>query len=244
MSGICAGIAAARGGARVALLQDRAVLGGNASSEIRMWICGAHGADNKETGILEELLQHNIYRNPRLNYSIWDGVLHDTVANEPNLDLYLSTAVTDVEMHESDSSRIAAVRAWHLTRQCWLHFHAQQFIDCSGDSILRYSGAEYRWGREAKHEYSESLGQDTADRCTMGNSILLQLRAIDPEDHIPFIPPTWAEAVDEDKLPGRPMKPTGHNFWFRNRRRSRHHRRCRYHPRSLISHGLWCLGLH
>ena len=52
MAGLCAAVAAARRGAKTVLMQDRAVLGGNASSEIRMWICGAHGDNNKETGIV------------------------------------------------------------------------------------------------------------------------------------------------------------------------------------------------
>ena len=56
MSGLCAALAAARHGIKVVLIQDRGVLGGNASSEIRMWICGAHGEDNRETGIIEELM--------------------------------------------------------------------------------------------------------------------------------------------------------------------------------------------
>ncbi len=46
VAGLCAAVAAARHGARVILVQDRAVLGGNASSEIRMWICGARGPDH------------------------------------------------------------------------------------------------------------------------------------------------------------------------------------------------------
>ena len=49
LSGMCAAIAAARHGAKVLLMQDRPVLGGNASSEIRMWVCGAHGDNNRET---------------------------------------------------------------------------------------------------------------------------------------------------------------------------------------------------
>ena len=55
MAGICAAIAAARNGANTVLIHDRCVLGGNASSEIRMWICGAHGENNKEAGVLEEI---------------------------------------------------------------------------------------------------------------------------------------------------------------------------------------------
>ncbi|GAL02094.1 hypothetical protein JCM19237_4987 [Photobacterium aphoticum] len=41
ISGVCAALAAARHGAKVALIQNRPVLGGNASSEVRMHICGA-----------------------------------------------------------------------------------------------------------------------------------------------------------------------------------------------------------
>ena len=64
IAGLCAALAAARHGLKVALMQDRPMLGGNASSEIRMWICGAHGEGNRETGILEELTLENQYRNP------------------------------------------------------------------------------------------------------------------------------------------------------------------------------------
>lgn len=71
MAGMCAANAAARNGARVAIVHDRPVFGGNASSEVRMWICGAHGKGNKETGILEEIQLENQYRNTGLNYSIW-----------------------------------------------------------------------------------------------------------------------------------------------------------------------------
>ena len=59
MAGTIAAIAAARHGLKVVLMQDRPVLGGNASSEIRMWVCGARGKDNRETGILEEIILEN-----------------------------------------------------------------------------------------------------------------------------------------------------------------------------------------
>ena len=57
MAGLCAAISAAREGSRVALIQNRPVLGGNGSSEIRMHIVGAdyHGTrpNARETGLLE-----------------------------------------------------------------------------------------------------------------------------------------------------------------------------------------------
>ena len=55
MAGLCAAIASARNGAKTALIHDRPVFGGNASSEVRMWIGGEQGSHNKETGILEEI---------------------------------------------------------------------------------------------------------------------------------------------------------------------------------------------
>lgn len=212
MAGICAAIAAARHGARVVLLQDRAVLGGNASSEVRMWICGAHGKDNKETGILEEIQLENCYRNPRLNYSVWDTVLYEKVRFQDGIDLRLSCAVVDVAI---EGDRLTEVRAWHLTRQCWIAVRATQFIDCSGDSILRLSGASTRWGRESRDDYGEDLAPAVADRSTMGNSILLQLREIDPADHVPFIAPAWARSISTAELADhRGASPTGHNFWW------------------------------
>ena len=47
LAGMCAAVAAARHGIKVALMHDRPVYGGNASSEIRMWVCGAHGKNNR-----------------------------------------------------------------------------------------------------------------------------------------------------------------------------------------------------
>lgn len=211
MAGLCAAIAAARHGARTLLLQDRAVLGGNASSEVRMWICGAHGADNKEAGILEELQLENIHQNPTLRYPLWDGVLYGAARSQERLGLHLSAAVCAVEM---DGDRIAAVRAWHLTRQRWLHVRAAHFIDCSGDSVLRLSGAACRWGREGRSEFGESHAPEQADRLTMGNSCLLQLREIDPLDHRPFVAPEWARSFPADHPRLKGAKPVGDNFWW------------------------------
>ena len=76
MAGLIAALAAARRGCKVALVTDRPVLGGNASSEIRQHICGANGKNMRETGILEELLLENHWRNPGSNYPIWDSALY------------------------------------------------------------------------------------------------------------------------------------------------------------------------
>ena len=87
MAGLCAALAAARHGARVALMHDRPVLGGNASSEMRVHISGADRANQipnmRETGILEELRLENLYRNPNCSYSISDMILYERVLCEP-----------------------------------------------------------------------------------------------------------------------------------------------------------------
>ena len=90
MAGMAAAISAAREGLKVVLMHERPVLGGNASSEIRMWICGANGADNRETGILEEIALENLYRNPTKSYAVWDTVLYDFVHREKNITLLLN----------------------------------------------------------------------------------------------------------------------------------------------------------
>jgi hypothetical protein len=211
MAGVCAAMAAARSGVKVVLIQDRPVLGGNASSEIRMWICGALGRFYKESGILEEIQLLNHYRNPGLKYTVWDTVLYEKIKAEANIDLILNCAIHKVK---ADGDRILSIQGWHLTRQTAIEVQAAQFIDCSGDSILRFSGARHRWGREGTEEYGEAQGQAIPDRKTMGNSLLLQLREIDPEDHTPFIPPAFARKLDDSHPRANRFQPTGHNFWW------------------------------
>src|SRR5690554_7472601 len=98
LAGMSAAIAAARHGIKVLLIQDRPVLGGNASSEIRMWICGAHGENNRETGIVEEIELENMYRNPNKSYSIWDSVLYEKVRFQDNITLLLNCSCNNVTM--------------------------------------------------------------------------------------------------------------------------------------------------
>ncbi|HQC53381.1 MAG TPA: FAD-dependent oxidoreductase, partial [Lentisphaeria bacterium] len=144
LSGMCAAIAAARHGAKVALIHDRPVLGGNASSEIRMWICGAQGLNNRETGLVEEIQLENNYRNPSSNFSIWDSVLFQAVKFTPGLTVFLNASVNGATM---DGNRITSVKAWQTTSETWHTVKAKLFADCSGDSILApLTGADFRIG--------------------------------------------------------------------------------------------------
>ena len=98
LAGLCAAIAAARGGSKVALMQERPMLGGNASSEIRMWVCGANGENNRETGIVEEIALENLWRNPEKKYPLWDVLLLNMAQREENLTLLLNCSCCDAEM--------------------------------------------------------------------------------------------------------------------------------------------------
>lgn len=99
LSGVCAAITAARKGVKVVLVQDRPVLGGNASSEVRLWILGAtsHMGNNnrwsREGGVVDEILVENMYANKEGNPLIFDTILLDKVVSEPNITLLLNTAI-------------------------------------------------------------------------------------------------------------------------------------------------------
>ncbi|MDQ3813828.1 MAG: FAD-dependent oxidoreductase [Armatimonadota bacterium] len=211
MAGMCAAIAAARNGAKTALVHDRPVFGGNASSEVRMWICGAHGKHNKETGLLEEIQLENQYRNPALNYSIWDSVLYGKVYFQPNLTPFINCSCTNAEM---DGDKIVGIRAWQLTTQTWHTIQAKYFVDCSGDSILAaVTPAEWRSGREARAEFDEDIEPFEADGKTMGNTLLIQLRRTHTPQ--PYTPPRWAyKFTRPEDLPHRMRGVQAHNFWW------------------------------
>ena len=210
MSGICAAVAAARHGAKVALVQDRPMLGGNASSEIRMHICGAHGENNRETGLLEEILLESLYRNDPPSYSVWDSILYEKVYFEKNITLFLNTTCVEAKM-EQDT--IQSIRAWQMTSETWHTIEASFFADCSGDSILApLTGAKYRVGREAREEFNENIEPLVADKKTMGMSLLIQPRETNKKQT--YIPPAWAyKFQSDDDIPFREHDKNT-NFWW------------------------------
>ncbi|MBO7620007.1 MAG: FAD-dependent oxidoreductase, partial [Victivallales bacterium] len=211
LAGMAAAVAAARHGAKTVLIQDRPVLGGNASSECRMWISGARN-DVHETGYVEELKLENNYRNPQLSWSIWDSITYESVRFQPNLEVILNCSVNDLTM---DGMRITSVKGWQLTTQTWHVVEADLFADCSGDSILApLSGADFRIGREARNEFGEDFGPDEDDLKTMGMSCLIQARETDSPKK--FIPPAWANKyLTDDDMPDRGHGYRGlSNFWW------------------------------
>lgn len=194
LAGVCAAVSAARHGSQVILIQDRPMLGGNASSEMRMGIVGVKEDQCQEAGILEEMQCRNFYYNPLQRYTLWDDVIYSTVVEEPNIRLFLNTSVEDVVM---DGEKIAAVKCWNSNNYTKYTISGRLFLDCTGDGILRLSGAEYRRGTEARSTYGESYLSNEKDNFnTMGNSILLQLRKTD--EHHPFTAPDWAYHFTDD----------------------------------------------
>lgn len=210
MAGLAAAVCAARRGVKTVLMHERPVLGGNASSEIRMWICGA--TDWPETGLLEEILLENIYRNQPFTFSNWDSILYEKAKFQENLTLILNCSCCDAECQ---SGRILSVTGWQMTTQSYHQVIAENFADCSGDSILApLTGAECRTGRESKDEFQEINAPDAADRKTMGMSCLIQARETTEKQE--FIPPDWAYCYDSDeqlKLRDHSLWPL-QNFWY------------------------------
>lgn len=214
MAGMTAAISAARHGVKVLIMQDRPVFGGNASSEIRMWIRGA-GPKNRETGLSEEIALENIYRNPTMNYSIWDSVLYEKVMENENITMLLNCSCCDAEM---DGDRIVSITGWQTTTQTWHKVFADIFADCSGDSVLApLTGAEYRMGRESRSEFNEDIAPEQSDACTMGMSCLFQVR--EKEEKTTFIPPVWANHYTKEDFPYRlnisdPNAWQTDNYWW------------------------------
>lgn len=219
MAGICAAIQAARGGLRTVLMHERPMLGGNASSEIRMWICGARGVNNRETGILEEIELENLYRNPTKNYYVWDMLLLDFVRREKNITLLLNCACIDARVDSGvfahgRTARIRQVTGYQLTTQTFVDVAAALFADCSGDSILApLTGALCRIGREARGEFGEDVSE-TADSKTMG--MTCALRGRETGAPVPFTAPDFARKICEKDFTGRrpDLRNCFENFWY------------------------------
>ena len=147
LSGVCAAMASARHGAKTVLIQDRPMFGGNASSEIRMHVCGASENQKKpdleEGGILHELLLTNKSRNDFFNYSIWDMTLYEAVRGQNHLDFYLNTTLLGCD---TAGDRITKIHCRTLTTETDLHITADIFVDgapfCSGGG--RRGGLRHR----------------------------------------------------------------------------------------------------
>lgn len=214
LAGVCAAIAAARNGSRVVLVQDRSVLGGNASSEIKMHIVGAdcHGSKPgcRESGIMEELRLEDALRNPHRCYSQWDLLLYEKVKMEPNITLLLDTDVVGAAV---ENGVIVSARAVRNPTEDEFLIRAKFYADCTGDGRLGVeAGADYHVGREARSDYGETLARDVADRQTLGSSILITGRQYDTPQA--FIAPSWIRKFQKADFKHRPIGSYEYGYWW------------------------------
>lgn len=195
MAGSCAAITAAREGLKVVLLQDRPVLGGNASSEVRLWILGAtsHMGNNnrwaREGGVIDEILVENLYRNKEGNPLIFDTIMLEKVHEEPNIHLLLNTVVHEV--NKKDQRTIDSIKAFCSQNSTEYIVKAPLFCDASGDGIVSFlAGASFRMGAESKEEFGELFAPDKSFGELLGHSLYFYSKKT--EHPVKYVAPSYA----------------------------------------------------
>lgn len=221
LAGVSAAVAAARLGRTVALINNRPVLGGNSSSEVRVWVCGAtaHGNQRwaRESGIIGEMYVENQFRNPEGNPIYWDDVVLDTVRREPNLQLFLNTDVRNVSASGPEEARhIESVTGWTMGSEILTTFVAPLVIDCSGDGLVGHlAGARYRLGKEARSEFGEDWAPDEARREFLGSTLLFYTQ--DVGHPVKYVPPESAIDITTTPIPTTRIirsGDTGAHYWW------------------------------
>ena len=196
MAGVCCALTAARAGIQVVLVQDRPVLGGNASSEVRLWILGAtsHMGNNnrwaREGGVIDEILVENTFRNKEGNPLILDTILLEKLHEEPNIKFLLNTSVYEVE--KSSDVGIASVTGFCSQNSTRYVLKAELYCDASGDGIISFlSGASFRMGAEKPEEFGEGFAPDIEDYGELlGHSIYFYTKDIGRP--VKFVAPSFA----------------------------------------------------
>lgn len=189
MAGSTAAVAAARLGLKVALIEDRPILGGNTSSDVRVALGGAINLPPYPAiGVVVAELDpgHRGNAQPAANYD--DEKKLGVVQSEKNIRLFLRTRAFGVE---KQGNRIGAIVARDVTSSRELRFRAPLFADCTGDGTIGYlAGADYRYGRESQAETGESLAPEKADKLVMGTSVMWYSE--DAGNPQPFPDTPWA----------------------------------------------------
>jgi hypothetical protein len=170
IAGTCAALSAARLGLKVALIQDRPVLGGNNSSEIRVHLGGRINlSPYPSLGNLVNEIGPAKGGNAQPASFYEDQKKLDAVEKEKNISLFLNYHANGVE---KEGDLIKSVRAVNIETSKELLFVAPLFADCTGDATIgALSGADFMMGREAKSEYGEPTAPETKDKMTMGTSV-------------------------------------------------------------------------
>ena len=200
IAGTAAALSAARLDAKVALIQDRPVLGGNNSSEVRVWL---NGRMNFQPYPRIGDLVHELDQKRRAHYgpSNTADLYEDDrkialVRAEKNISLFLSHRANGVEMSKG---RIAAVIAENITTGKRLRFVSRTVADCTGHGVIgALAGAEFQMTRKGH------MG-----RCNLWNVVKTDKPA-------PFPRCPWALDLGDKPFPGRKsggLKSLGVWFW-------------------------------
>ena len=170
IAGMCAAVSAARLGCTVALVNDRPILGGNNSSEIRVHLGGViELPPYEQLGKMIREFGHSKFGNaqPASNYE--DEKKLRFVTDEKNITLFTNYHANKVETLDG---KITSVTAEHIENGSRICLKAHVFADCTGDGTIGYlAGADYRTGRESRDEYGEQRAPETADNMVMGASV-------------------------------------------------------------------------
>lgn len=188
IAGTCASLSAARLGLTVALIQDRPVLAGNNSSEVRVWL---QGARNKEPyprvgDVVRELEQkRHAHYGPANTADLYEDENKLAVVRaESNISLFLCHRANAVE---TDDGRLRAVIAQHTTTGERRRLVGRWFVDSTGDGCIGYLAG-------ADHELTD---KGHMGRCNLWN-------VIDTGKPVPFPHCPWALDLTDKPFPGRP----------------------------------------
>lgn len=197
VAGMCAAVAAARQGLKVALIHDRPVLGGNNSSEVRVHLGGSiECGPYPELGNLIKEFGHTKKGNAKSAENYEDSKKMTLVENEKNISLFLNCHVTDVEMKDG---KIAALLARNTETGRLMRFAAPLFSDCTGDAAVGYlAGAEWRMGRESVSETNESGAVQVPDKQVLGSSVQWNSKVMDKPSPFPVF--EYGKTFDEESV--------------------------------------------
>ncbi|MDP4209130.1 MAG: FAD-dependent oxidoreductase [Bacteroidota bacterium] len=194
MAGICAAISAARLGLKVALIQDRPVLGGNNSSEVRVHLGARINLEPYPAlGNLVNEIGPDKEGNARPAAYYEDDKKLEAVKNEKNITLFLNCRANAVKMN---GTSIAAVIATNTETSKESIFTAPLFADCTGDGTIgALAGADFMMGRESRGEFNEPTAPEKGDKMTMGASV--QWNSEEAASPVTFPDITWGLKIDE-----------------------------------------------
>ena len=194
IAGTCAAISAARLGLKVALVQDRPMLGGANSSEVRVHLGGTMdlGPYPRLGDVVAEIgPAKGGNAQPAERYE--DQRKLDAVSAEKNISLFLNTRIVAAKR---DGDRIASVTGRDVVTGALTVFDAPLFADCTGDANVGFlAGADFRMGRESRAETGEDMAPEKADKMTMGASV--QWYTKDAGKSVAFPAEPWMIAFNE-----------------------------------------------